>query len=89
MELKEAVRLAKGYVAQLFADEHIENLGLEEVEFDPQEDAWRVTLGFSRVWNADQSNALAAALMARRAQKTVHISNATHEIVAVKEFHRG
>ena len=34
MDVKEAVNTAKAYVAELFANEGLSNLGLEEVEFD-------------------------------------------------------
>ena len=44
---KKAVTLAKQYVGQLFADEGVTNLGLEEVEFDDEIGVWRATLGFS------------------------------------------
>ena len=33
MDVKQAVQTAKEHVAHLFADEHISNVGLEEVEF--------------------------------------------------------
>ena len=51
MDVKDAVNAAKTYVAQLFADEGLSNLGLEEVEFDDGSGAWRVTVGFSRPWD--------------------------------------
>ena len=60
MDVKEAVKTAKTYVADLMSDEGIENLGLEEVEFDDMAQQWRVTVGFSRPW--DRKNALAVAL---------------------------
>lgn len=47
MEVKEAVRIAKSYLADLYDDEGIINVGLEEVEFDEPSDTWRITLGFS------------------------------------------
>ena len=60
MDVKAAARTAKSYVTDLFADEEITNVGLEEVEFDEGQDRWIVTVGFSRPW--DQRNALTAAL---------------------------
>ena len=50
MDVKQAVRTAKEHVAHLFADEHIMNLGLEEVEFDEVDKLWAITIGFSRSW---------------------------------------
>lgn len=52
MDVKEAVRMARKYTAELFADDGIENLGLEEVVFDDEEKAWKVTIGFSRPWDS-------------------------------------
>ncbi len=42
--------IAKQYVADLFADEGITDLGLEEVEHDDVRGGWLITLGFSRNW---------------------------------------
>ena len=51
MEVKQAVQMAKEHVAEIFADELIENVGLEEVEFDELKQVWAVTIGFSRYWD--------------------------------------
>ena len=51
MDVKEAVRTAKTYVTDLFADETISNVGLEEVVFDELSGDWKVTIGFARHWN--------------------------------------
>lgn len=51
MELKEAVARAKAYVADLFADEPIMNIALEEVERDDVSGAWRITIGFGRTFS--------------------------------------
>jgi hypothetical protein len=46
MEVKEAARLAKQYVSDLFAEEGITGIALEEVDFDHDANAWKVTIGF-------------------------------------------
>ena len=51
MDVKEAVAYAKRYVLELFADENVTNIGLEEVEFDDRVNEWCVTIGFSRPWD--------------------------------------
>jgi len=51
MDVKEAVKTAKKYVSDIFAEEGLTDLGLEEVERDDETGDWRVTLGFSRPWN--------------------------------------
>ena len=50
MDVKQAVQTAKEHVAHLFADEHIANVGLEEVEFHELDKVWAITIGFSRFW---------------------------------------
>lgn len=51
MIVKEAVARAKSYVTDLYSDEQLADLGLEEVEYDRGQHIWSVTLGFSRPWN--------------------------------------
>ena len=48
MDVKQAVQTAKEHVAHRFADEHLMNLGLEEVEFDEVDKLRAITIGFSR-----------------------------------------
>lgn len=50
MDVKAAAQAALAYVADLFAEEQIGDLGLEEVEKDDRTDQWRITVGFSRPW---------------------------------------
>ncbi len=55
LDVKQAVSVAKEYVGNVFADEGLDNLGLEEVEYVDINDEWRITLGFSRPWDRAQS----------------------------------
>ena len=41
MNVKEAVRAANKYITELFADEEVQDLGLEEVVFDETANAWK------------------------------------------------
>ncbi len=52
MDVKEAVKSAKHYVDELFGEEGLTNVGLEEVEHDADDGLWRITIGFSRPWNS-------------------------------------
>ena len=45
MDDKEAITIAKDYVSDRLADEQVTNVGLEEVEFSPGENAWDITVG--------------------------------------------
>ena len=51
MDVKEAVRKAKEYIEDLYADEQIAQVGLEEVEFERQSNDWKITIGFVRPWD--------------------------------------
>lgn len=51
MDVKSAVSIAKSYVIDLYNEERISNLGLEEVKYNPGVKQWRITLGFSRPWD--------------------------------------
>jgi len=90
MDVKEAVQTAKAHIADLYADESIRHIGLEEVAFDDEVDAWKVTIGFFREWgqrnNPTFSDALSALPGARnpdwrnRSFKVVRIDNETGKI---------
>jgi hypothetical protein len=51
MDAKSAVELAKNHITDLFAQEGLVNLGLEEVDYDDVGEQWRITVGFSRSWD--------------------------------------
>lgn len=86
MEVKEAVRAAKAYVSDLFAEESIINLGLEEVSFDDAAGTWDVTLGFSRPWNTIKNalTAISGDAATRRAYRVVEIRDSDGKVLSVK-----
>jgi len=47
MDRIEAVQAAKKYARQLFSDEHISQVFLEEINFDADKDEWLVTISFA------------------------------------------
>jgi uncharacterized protein YdeI (YjbR/CyaY-like superfamily) len=57
MDVKEAIAAAKNYVNEVYADEQVTNLGLEEVEHIPGAGTWAITLSFSRPWNIPRTRA--------------------------------
>ena len=86
MDVKQAVKIAKTHVTDLFADEGIVNVGLEEVEFNDAQLRWRVTIGFSRPW--DHKNPLTAALGDRpagRSYKVIHIHDTDGSVESLKD----
>ncbi len=48
IEVKQAVETAANYLADLFADEDISDIRLEEVELSEDSQTWHVTLSFLR-----------------------------------------
>ena len=92
MDVKQAVKIAKIYVADLFIDEGASNLGLEEVEFNPNKELWQVTVGFDRNWSPPASSTAAAAVLAlalapqkKRSYKVVSISDQDGSVVAMRQ----
>ena len=91
MHVKLAVESAKKYVADLFAEEEITNVGLEEVKFDDSLDRWIVTIGFSRPW--DQNIALTTTPgkgQSGRSYKVLQIADTDGRVLSLKDrFLRG
>lgn len=86
MNVKSAVRMAKNHVTDLFEDEQIMNVGLEEVEYDDSKNFWRITIGFSRPW--DQKKSLAASLVEghqRRSYKLLLVDDSTGKVHPVTD----
>ena len=86
MDVKEAVAAAKSYIVDLFAEENISDLGLEEVSLDEQAGQWLVTVGFARPWDKAASGfaaVLQAGVNPRRSYKVVRISDNTGTVVSV------
>jgi uncharacterized protein YdeI (YjbR/CyaY-like superfamily) len=81
MDVKEAIATAKNYVKDIYAEEEVTNLGLEEIEHVPQAGNWVVTLGFSRPWNTPRTRAqevlenLGAVSPLKRSYKVITISD--------------
>jgi hypothetical protein len=88
MKVREAVAAAKAHIQELFSDEQIANLGLEEVEFDEAAKTWTVTLGFSRPWDkpvGPLANLTPLELRPwRRDYKIIQISDATGNLISMK-----
>jgi hypothetical protein len=87
MQVKEAVSLAKQYLNDVFAEEQIDGLRLEEVELDYKTRIWSVTIGFSRPWDeAAGPFAVKLADLAprRRDYKVVRIDDRENRVLSVK-----
>ena len=93
MDVKQVIAAAKAYVAEVYSDETITNLGLEEVIEDVQQGCWQITLAFSRPWNTPRSRAqevlenLGGVSPLKRSYKVVSVSRDGH-VIAMKDRSR-
>ena len=86
MDVKEAVRTAKAYLVDLFEDEQITNVGLEEVVFDEASAVWRITIGFSRSWDLKGPLSVTmAGASPDRSYKMLSISDATGKVESLRD----
>ncbi len=46
IDVKEAVKIARNFATEIYQDEEVSNIGLEEVNFDEETKQWAVTIGF-------------------------------------------
>jgi hypothetical protein len=72
MDVKEAVKRAKEIISTVFEDESVENIGLEEVDYDIGNKQWHVTIGFSRPWDESLSGQIAL-LTGSKKQRTYKV----------------
>jgi hypothetical protein len=83
MDVKQAVVTAKGHIEDLFGEERILNMGLEEVELD-EEGLWRITIGFSRPWNRNVGSVLSGENS--RSYKIVILRDEDGRFLSVKDW---
>ncbi len=90
MNVKDAVKAAKTYVADLLAEEGLSNLGLEEIEHNDADGTWDVTLGFSRPWNTVRNTltALTGETVPKRAYRVVTVRD-DGEVLSIKRRDSG
>ena len=90
MTAKEAIHAAKEHIRDLFQDEGIAQVGLEELNFRDAPRAWDVTIGFTRRLPSPDGalSGIAAALgtSSERVYKVVRISE-DGEILSLKHRH--
>lgn len=80
MVATEAVQAAKDYILELFKDEKIARVGLEELEFRVEDAMWEITIGFQRLWQSDSPARLGNALLAPPAK-----ADRTYKTVCIRD----
>ena len=86
MDAKEAVQAAKQHIIDIFSDEEIIHIGLEEITLDDRTDEWVVTIGFERPWG--KSGILHQTILEsvkRRTYKVVRIQNPGGEVTSLTD----
>ena len=89
MDVKKAVQTARKYVTDVFADDEITYVALEEVEFAEGPNVWRITLSFLRPTGTVSSMELIAPALSRgenvrRSYKIVNVDNVSGRVTSVK-----
>jgi len=86
MNVKDAVKKAIEYIADVFESENPENIGLEEVVLNEDDDVWEVTIGFSRPWDYPKGGLITGlqAQNPKRQYKVVRIDNKSGEVKSIK-----
>jgi hypothetical protein len=86
MDMKDAVKSAKSYVAELFREDGIAELGLEEIEFDDDQEIWNITIGFTRLRDQtpNQLARLTGQLPENRTYRVVKIRDRDAKFISVK-----
>jgi hypothetical protein len=95
MDNKAAIKIAKAYVADIFADERVQDIALEEINRD-ERSIWEITIGFSRPILSARSTSLIEGMMdeslkalqsgpLRRSYKRVKIRDDNGEVVGLSE----
>lgn len=88
LEPSEVVRHAKRWLASIYADEAIQNVGLEEVRW--KEGNWEITLGFDRFSNDPVGHmpAMSAAVgglsKGRRDYKVIVLSGEDNRVIEMR-----
>ena len=72
MEVQAAIQKAKEHVAEMYQEEPISQVGLEEVEFEQAKNVWLITIGFVRDWRP-QGNRFLELNTPKRTYKVVRI----------------
>ena len=85
MEAKEATAAARDYIIDLFSDEEVMHIGLEEVVYHRASGEWRITYGFVRVWDKRGELGIKMGAPAPRSYKVVSIDDGSGQVISLKD----
>lgn len=84
MQIAEAVAEAKKVLSEVFAEQDITGLRLEEVEFDEARRQWSITISFLRGSAESTPSFLQEMISRQRVYKTIMISDASGRMISIK-----
>lgn len=87
MERVEAVQAAKRYAKEVFGDEDISRIRLEEINYDAAKDEWQITVGFSYQGSPTQLQKKVGMerTYGNRQYKVVHVRDRDGEFVGLTD----
>jgi len=80
ISLKDAAKNAKAFVADLYREDHVSDLLLEEIRLSSDEREWLVTIGFMPPWMNRGVTAVLGPHPKNRAYKVVSVDAQTGEV---------
>jgi outer membrane receptor for monomeric catechols len=87
VDMKKAVAIAKAFVRDLFSDEKIEVIELDEADFGGQSGDWLITVSVQKALDPKQHSALSVALQrVARERKTIRINPDSGQVLSVTNF---
>jgi hypothetical protein len=94
IDVKQAVRIALNYTAEVYSVEKSRHLGLEEVEYDEESGCWEITVGFAREWDEIEDGEMPKSLIPEfrtppgnpweRTYKSLRIHGETGQVMSIK-----
>ena len=89
MEIREAVQLAKEFVAHVYDGDHITDIVFEEHDFDHENKSWKITIGFMHPVHArntaDAKTMTPWGRQLRRSYKVVSINDENGKIESFRD----
>lgn len=84
MNATDAIRAAKQHILDIFREEDITHVGLEEVDFDHDGEAWNITIGFQRPWEKLAKPIVLGEPVPRRTYKVVRLNDADGRLLSIR-----
>jgi len=86
VNLKQAVKLARRYFDDIYVEDKLENVLLEEIELTDGDRVWQVTFGYDteRVLETPNSSLFGKSARIIRDYKTVQVDARTGDLIAIK-----